>query len=297
MWMRFGPGHGVSGGARKWEQRNGNDSDDLPTRTRDGEASRNHAAHGALCTLNCALCTVRLYWARFADHDLRSRGRDVLRTKSLRNERRRRGGPTSQHSKGDHLPLRGVSDLRHKAWRHAKVSSIEPQASPIEPQTSPIDPQEKSTIGYSYSTTTIDHTPLKARSVGFLAGPFPPTHDLVQHEALPVDLHADPLDLAVHLRILDFQANHVPLHRPVVERFSDGVVVEVATVCQRGSRSRLRDFLESTILDDSHTQNEENRPQDKENRQSSIPTPAPREIPLDARFSILGSGPRTGDAV
>lgn len=80
---------------------------------------------------------------------------------------------------------------------------------------------------------------------------FPPTHDLVQHEALPVDLHADPLDLAVHLRILDFQADHVPLHRPVVERFPDGVVVEVATVCQRGSSIDMRDFLESTMTSSS----------------------------------------------
>lgn len=51
----------------------------------------------------------------------------------------------------------------------------------------------------------------------------------MQHKALPVDPHADPLNLTVQHGLAHFELDHVSLHRTVVERFADGVIVKVAS--------------------------------------------------------------------
>jgi hypothetical protein len=55
------------------------------------------------------------------------------------------------------------------------------------------------------------------------------TYDLVKHETLTVDLDRDPLDIAIYRGISDINGDHESLDRTVVERFSDSVIVEVAT--------------------------------------------------------------------
>lgn len=67
MWMRFGPGLGVSEGLKEGEQRNRDDSDDLPTRTRDWV----RRVTAILRMAHCALFAMR--WATFAAHNLWSR--------------------------------------------------------------------------------------------------------------------------------------------------------------------------------------------------------------------------------
>lgn len=53
-------------------------------------------------------------------------------------------------------------------------------------------------------------------------------YDLMKHEALSVNFDRDPLDVTVQLRITNVDRDHETLNRPVVERFADGVVVEIA---------------------------------------------------------------------
>lgn len=50
----------------------------------------------------------------------------------------------------------------------------------------------------------------------------------MQHEALSVYSHADPLNIAVHLRVPHFEADHIPLDRLVIEGFPYCVIMEVA---------------------------------------------------------------------
>lgn len=54
------------------------------------------------------------------------------------------------------------------------------------------------------------------------------THNLMKHETLAVNLHRYPFDVAVYLRVLDFEFEHVPFDRTIAEWLSDGEIVEVA---------------------------------------------------------------------
>ncbi len=49
----------------------------------------------------------------------------------------------------------------------------------------------------------------------------------MQHETLSMYLHRDPLNISIDLWILHVKTYHIPLHRPVIERFPDRIVVEV----------------------------------------------------------------------
>jgi hypothetical protein len=50
----------------------------------------------------------------------------------------------------------------------------------------------------------------------------------MQHKTLSMDLDREPLHTIVLYRLSDIDIDHVPVTRSVIERFSKGVVVEVA---------------------------------------------------------------------
>lgn len=54
------------------------------------------------------------------------------------------------------------------------------------------------------------------------------TYDLVQHETLPVNLDADPFDVAVNFWLGNVDREHISLHGRGIMREEQGVVVEVA---------------------------------------------------------------------
>lgn len=54
------------------------------------------------------------------------------------------------------------------------------------------------------------------------------THDLMQHETLAVDLDREPFHAVMLHGLGHVDIDHVPVTRPVLECFGEGIVVEVA---------------------------------------------------------------------
>ena len=64
----------------------------------------------------------------------------------------------------------------------------------------------------------------------------------MEHEALAVYVNRYPLDIPVKLGILHLEADHIPLHRPIIERFANSIIVEIAIITNISSASMLHAF-------------------------------------------------------
>lgn len=64
----------------------------------------------------------------------------------------------------------------------------------------------------------------------------------MKHEALAMYVYRYPFDIPVKLGILHLETDHIPLHRPIIERFANSIIVEIAILTDISLASMANGF-------------------------------------------------------